>query len=109
MAIGLMTIAGNCVPEDAINFFVPVKDWLPEFGKTEHPRITLVVALDYFNTSTSRILLNLFRYALVLKEGGKEVEVIWEYDSGDDDIKEAGEDYKMILGDNIQLRSKLVM
>jgi hypothetical protein len=108
MESGLVTITGNCVPEDAISFFVPLKDWLAEFAKTEHPKIKIVVKLDYFSTSTARILLNLFRYAITLKEGGKELEVIWKYDSGDDDIREAGENYKIILGDDIHLRETSV-
>ncbi|MFT7611421.1 MAG: hypothetical protein ACI9J3_000364 [Parvicellaceae bacterium] len=83
---------------------MPVKKWLEEFGRTSHPKINLSIDLHYFNTSTSRILLNLFRVALGLQEEGKIVEVIWIYDF-DDDIKEAGEDYQTILRDFIYATS----
>jgi len=101
--LGKITIKGICTPEDVIDFFQPLKNWIDDFGDSAADKLEISVFLDYFNTSTSRILLNLFRSALNLDEKGKQVNIYWNYENDDDDMKEAGEDYQSILGDLIHL------
>ena len=102
---GLIKISGNCVPEDAVDFFTPVKNWLTLHSESPTKVTKIDVELHYFNTSTSRVLLNLFRLAKTHEDKGKLVNVDWYYEDGDEDIKEAGEDFQTILGDFIKVLS----
>ena len=104
-SMGTVRINGNCVPEDAVDFFVPLKNWLSNHGHSDSAKTEIFVNLHYFNTSTSRVLLNLFRIAQTHQEMGKTVKVYWQYDIDDEDIREAGEDYQNILGDFIVLQA----
>jgi hypothetical protein len=51
------------------------------------------VQLEYFNTSSSKSLLDLFKRFEKLST----VEIHWHYDSDDEDMLEAGEDYDHIV------------
>jgi hypothetical protein len=56
------------------------------------------VGLEYFNTSSSKCLLDIFRKLESLSKSGKsEIKVIWLYEEEDEDMMEAGDDYKTIV------------
>jgi hypothetical protein len=98
-ASGTITMNGNCIPEDAVGFFKPLKDWIDIYVKSAPQKTELKIELNYFNTSTSRILLNLFRLFEGLKEEGKEFKILWIFEEDDLDMKEAGEDYQLMMND----------
>lgn len=102
---GLIKITGNCIPEDAIGFFLPLKEWLETYSTAPKPKTEIRVRLNYFNTSTARLLLNLFKMLMVIQQNGNEILIIWEYEEDDWDMREAGEDYKVLLGDSMELKS----
>lgn len=103
---GQITITGICVPEDAVSFFVPIKEWVELYTKNGADSIHVMIDLRYFNTSTSRILLNIFRLFTTMINRGNDVKFIWIYEEDDYDMKEAGEDYMEIVGDCFILQSK---
>jgi hypothetical protein len=50
--------------------------------------------LDYFDTSSSKCILNLFRKLETLSEKGKSFSINWYYEMDDVEMKELGESYK---------------
>jgi len=103
-----ITIKGICIPEDARNFFLPFRDWLLEFTEFTSKKINVEVDLEYFNTSTSNILLDVFKH-LHRTAQSKEVSITWVYEEDDVDMKEVGEDYQIMVGDIIELKSKSIL
>jgi hypothetical protein len=103
---GNILIKGVSILEDAIEFFVPVKDWLQNYSENRKANAVFTTDLDYFNTSTSRILLQLYR--LFLPSDEHQCQIIWTYDVEDWEMKEAGEEYKVLIGEPMILRSKVV-
>jgi len=99
---GSISIAGNCVPEDAAAFFMPLLNWIELYKNSATKDTTCTVDLHYFNTSTSRIILTVFRQMATINN----VKIVWVYEEDDEDIKEAGEDYQQILDVELELRSK---
>ena len=55
---GELKIIGRALPEDAAKFFHPLSEWLKQLSAEE---INFEVNLDYFNTSVSKKLLDIFR------------------------------------------------
>ena len=51
--------------------------------------------LEYFNTSSSKCILDVFKKLESL--AGTEVSVKWYYEEDDEDMLEAGEDYEAII------------
>jgi len=90
---GDFRLYGRALPEDASKFFNPIFDWVREFTGEMY---NIEINLDYFNTSVSKKLLELFRI-VENKPGEKKVNVKWMYEDGDDEMLESGEIYKELL------------
>lgn len=90
---GELKIVGRALPEDAAKFFTPLIHWIDEFSMEE---INMEVNLDYFNTSVSKQLLDLFK-CIDNKKSIVTVNVKWMYEEGDDEMLESGEIYQEIL------------
>jgi hypothetical protein len=97
-ATGELKIEGKSYPENPMKFYGPVIDWIKELKNLAPEKITLSVRLDYFNTSTSKLVLYIFKTIenIYLKDQ-KEVRIIWFYNKGDEDMIESGEDYASLL------------
>ncbi len=90
---GELKISGRALPEDAAKFFNPMLAWVREF---EGNGINLEMKLDYFNTSVSKQLLDLFKH-IDNKKSILTVNVKWMYEEGDEEMLESGEIYQEIL------------
>ena len=88
---------GQSIPENTIEFFKPIFDWLNEYKKTPLEETIVNMNFEYYNTATSMLLLDVFRIFDEINKKGKPVKIVWHYLEGDVDIKEAGEDYESIL------------
>jgi len=63
----------------------------------------LHIRLEYFNTSSSKCLLELFKRIEVLSRKKINVKVLWYYETADEDMKELGEDFKEIIEVPVEL------
>lgn len=101
---GELKIKGSSYPEDPMKFYGQVIDWVKELKKLNLPKIELTVCLDYFNTSTSKLMLYIFRQLeSIYLNDKKDVRVIWYYHSYDEDMIESGKDYSSLLEMPFQL------
>jgi hypothetical protein len=92
-----LLLAGRSIPENAIDFYKPLLDWLDSYANGSNPGLTLNVKLEYFNTSSSKCILDVFKKLEALSKAGKQVAVKWHYEEDDEDMLEAGEDYDAII------------
>ncbi len=92
-------IKGRSMPEDATEFYEPIIMWLREYSKNPVKGIDLSVKLDYFNTTSSKMILEIFKI-MESVEGHK---ILWHYFEDDEDMQDAGEDFQYIIGDTVQL------
>jgi len=90
---GELKLTGRALPEDAAKFFAPMIEWIAEFPMDE---VNMEINLDYFNTSVSKQLLDLFK-TIDNKKSIVTVNVKWMYEEGDDEMLESGEIYQEIL------------
>lgn len=86
-------IEGNCYPENAFAFFEPVMSWLRNFRKDGGTRMTVNIKLDYFNTSSSKCLLDLFQLLQDANAEGTQFRVSWLYCQDDPDMRDNGEEF----------------
>lgn len=94
---GTFEISGRSIPENSIEFYRPLMNWLEEFTNEPISAIKMDVKLEYFNTSSSKCLVEIFRKLEKVHQCGKEVEVTWYYEEEDEDMQESGEDFKEII------------
>jgi hypothetical protein len=94
---GRLEIRGRAIPENSIEFFKPLIDWVDRYGRSPQAHTALHVQLEYFNTSSSKCILDLFKKLEGLRAAGNDVAVLWHYEQDDEDMLEAGEDYAGII------------
>jgi hypothetical protein len=97
-ANGELKISGRSIPEDSRTFYQPVFNWLDSFKGNLPSKVEMKVTLEYFNTSSSILLLNMFNSLVQLHQDKQtSVKIIWYYHEDDDEMQEAGKDYKSIV------------
>ena len=94
---GLIRITGRSIHEDPDKYFAPLTEWIEEY--CQHPQdITRVeIAMEYFNSSSAKYILNMLQMLTGLLDKGLQVQINWVYEEGDDDILERGQYYSSVL------------
>lgn len=95
--VNVFEVSGRSIPEDSVGFYRKVMDWIDEYAKNPNPKTNFKFQLEYFNTSSSKCLLDVFRRLEKMYKSGHQIEITWCYDADDEDMKETGEDYKALL------------
>jgi len=87
-------IKGECYPENAAAFFGPLFVWLKAYlaGRPSGP-IVFDMELVYFNSSSSKALLDFFEMLEDAAAGGLRITVNWRYDKDNDIACECGEEF----------------
>ncbi|HEY6162656.1 MAG TPA: DUF1987 domain-containing protein [Bacteroidia bacterium] len=103
-ASGTFEMSGKSIPENTAGFYKPLIDWLDRYSENPAAATTLNIQLDYFNTSSSKSIMEILKRLERLEKSGKsKVLVNWLYDENDEDIQETGEDYKSLVPVSFQL------
>ena len=87
----VFSISGSSRPENPMQFYKPIFDWLTEYIENTSDKFIFEINMNYFNTSSSKILLDLFELFERLAES-KDIHVIWYHQSDDQEMQEAGEE-----------------
>ena len=91
-------ITGQSMPADAIEFYEPIIAWLNEYSTNPNPETVLVFNLEYLNTSTSKIIVNMLLVLKKIYDTGKEVLFEWHFKEDDLDMFEFGEELNFVTG-----------
>lgn len=95
---GVIRIEGRSIPENVMDFYQPLLNWIDEYVKNPQDVTEVHLQLEYFNTSSSKRLFDLMRkieaIAIELK---KKAIINWYYEEDDEDIYFAGSDYKVLI------------
>jgi len=95
---GEYSISGRSLPEDVSTFYAPVFSWLDSFAGDPAPSAVFVFKLEYFNTASSKIILDiLMRLEELHSDGKSAITIEWHYFESDEDMQEAGEEYKDLV------------
>ncbi|MBK8340452.1 MAG: DUF1987 domain-containing protein [Flavobacteriales bacterium] len=96
-ATGRLELKGRSIPENSIDYYKPLITWVDRYAREPRPSTVLHIQLEYFNTSSSKCILDLFKKLEIVRTAGNEVVVNWHYEEDDEDMLEAGEDYQAII------------
>ena len=98
ISAGVVEIVGKSLPEDAKSFYRPFREWFQKFYTSDIENIRAIIQLEYYNTATSKVLINILLKLNELKEH-KNVTIEWRYDEDDLEMEETGMDFKNLIGD----------
>ena len=94
---GEFSISGKSLPEDVKEFYGPLVDWITQYASSPNPETILKVKMDYFNTASSKMILEIFELFKEMQDNGHKVTIDWYYQEDDEDMQDAGEDYADIV------------
>ena len=94
---GKFEISGRSIPENSAKFFSPLMEWVEDYINEPANETLINVKLEYFNTSSLKGLIELFRKFERVNNSGKPVKIYWYYEEEDEDMKECGEDFKQLI------------
>lgn len=97
-------VEGKSFPEDSKEFYRPVIDWMDELIAAKPQAFTIEFNLFYLSSSSIISVKQLLLKVVDLESNGTKINVIWNYDEDDDDIKKTGEDYQKLTKINFDFR-----
>lgn len=106
--VGEFKIYGRSLPEDPIEFYQPVLEWLDAYTKDPLPGANFELKLTYFNTASSKVFFSIFQLIdkMNLSKPGIENKIVIFTNSDDEDLMELFEYYKELLStDCLDLRT----
>lgn len=92
---GQFRMLGRSILENSIRFYEPIIKWIDGYIKNPAEKTEFHMELEYFNTSTSKYLLQILQQFELLLDKGSDVSVVWY--SADEDMEELGNDYQQIV------------
>jgi len=91
----VLNITGKSYPENISEFYGPIFAWLEEYlSLVDSKSITINIHLTYFNSTSSKVLLDLFDLLDEAVDDGKHISINWIYDEDDPDALEFGEEFQ---------------
>ena len=94
---GLLEITGRSNPENTVEVFKPIVNWVEEYVQNPGEKTTVNIQLEHFNTSSSKSLIGILKRLEALKKEGRDIVINWYYDADDEDILEAGENFESVV------------
>ena len=89
-----LSIVGESYPENTSQFYEPIYGWIDNcieaLGDKE---MVLSIELIYFNSSSSKVLMDIFDTLEDASDEGKNIIVNWIYDEENDSALEYGEEF----------------
>lgn len=99
---GVLEISGKSYPENAAKFYAPIFEWVSSYLETTDPAIVqMTLEIIYLNSSSSKVLLNLFDMLDRFAMRGRKVVINWRYHEEDETALECGQEFKEDLESTI--------
>lgn len=96
-ANALFEFSGRSLPEDVNSFYEPILDWLSDYAEAPNSETSVIFKLVYFNTASSKLILDILLKFEEIGEAGSNVQINWYYPDDDEDMEEAGDEYSDIV------------
>lgn len=91
----VLSISGRSYMSDAVDYYKRILNCIEDIKTAS---LKVVVAMEYFNTSSSKCLLEIFKLVRRKAEDGQKASIVWKYTSKSPEMQETGEDYRDLLG-----------
>lgn len=99
---GILELSGVSRPEDVAGFYEGPLEWLCNLEesildkseyKYEIPELRFSFKMSYFNSGSSKYMIQILRRLKNLTRTGIDVKIDWYFEEGDDKMQDDGEDF----------------
>jgi hypothetical protein len=91
---GFIKFSGRSLPDNAKAFYEPLLTWIEKYVQSACDKTTVLFDLEYFNSSASKMILQIIKTLKELKSQGKELKIDWYYMEDDEDMFDAGKTFE---------------
>lgn len=93
----IIEFSGRSLPEDVATFYAPILEWIDGYAKSPNDKTEVIIKLEYFNTASSKMILDILLKFEEIHNEGQDVVVSWYYMEDDEDMEEAADEYADIV------------
>lgn len=93
-AQGLMCMQGDSYPENSFEYFGPIIDWIERFLQQTQTPLRLELRLVYMNTSSVKVMMDIFDLLEEFHGQGREVRVDWYYDPRNERVVDLADEFR---------------
>ena len=72
---GIIEIKGRSIPENSVEFYKPLISWLNDYSLEEMKPTKVKFQLEYFNTSSSKCILDIFKRLEAMYRKGWDISI----------------------------------
>jgi hypothetical protein len=94
---GVFEFSGKSLPEDVTVFYDPIIEWIEKYAESPNKPTKVVFKMDYFNTASSKLILDILMAFEEIHEEHECVNVDWYFREDDEDMEEAGDEFSDIV------------
>lgn len=94
---GELSLEGRSIPEDPGEFFELLIDWINEYFLHPAESTLMNIRLEYINSGSSKYMLEVLRIMKINHDAGKNVQIRWYFEEGDESIQELGIHYEQTI------------
>jgi hypothetical protein len=94
---GQFEISGKSMPEDILEFYQPILEWLQRYQSDPLENTIFNMKMEYFNTASSKLLFHILTILKKIHDHGHNVLIRWHSPDDDEDIQEAGQQYAQMV------------
>jgi hypothetical protein len=102
---GKLLFSGRSYPENSLGFFKPVIEWMENYALHPAAQTACTFRIEYFNSASRKSVMEIFKILESIHKSAHPVTVIWDFEEGDDTMKETGEEYQNLFRLNFKFCS----
>jgi hypothetical protein len=102
----VIKISGSSLPEDAIQTYQPVMDWIDNINPNFESELVCELYFEFLNSTSHKMVYEILTRLEEFQKKGRRVKVIWYYDEMDEDLMEMGEQFVALLDVSIEIVEK---
>jgi len=91
---GVIYMEGDSYPENSFEFYSDLVAWVTRYLEDNERPLVVELALLYLNTSSIKVMMDIFDELEEAHRQGREVKVNWRYDVDNERVAELAEEFK---------------
>lgn len=85
---------GDSYPENSFEYFGPIIDWTERFLQQTQTPLRLELRLVYMNTSSVKVMMDIFDLLEEFHAKGREIRVDWYYDPRNERVVDLADEFR---------------
>ena len=90
---GKFSFSGRSLPQNPKEFYNPILNWISAYSKQPQKETHLVFNMDYFNTASSKMILEVIEAVKLSESPESKLKIDWHYFEDDEEMYDTGKEF----------------